>query len=180
MMISYHAPPGDPDVILRDTLERTATIASSEVIDRVFKEAKAHNADSRLLDSYGKVFDTLSLRLEQLIHTPADWNSYGSTPPTAVAIENARVILQRLRDKLLEPDSVNPSADGGIAFTFVSLTISRAEIECLNDGESYVLLYDLKGNSNTVDWPTANQRDQLATIECLSAHLRSEGLASNS
>ncbi len=170
MPISYQAPPRAP---IYDSIERTA--APHEVIDEILRKIDAHNDDkSRVFSTY-IAFAKLSRRLEELIHTEPDWNTYGSPAPTAGAIANAKEVLQLLQQKSLQPESVEASADGGVAFTFVSDTISRAAIECLNTGDSHVLLYDLKANSQTIDWPAA-RLEQVALIECLSTHLSSEGL----
>jgi hypothetical protein len=122
------------------------------------------------------VFDVLAEVVEQLVETPENWNSYDSPAPSALAVSNARPVLQALRTKLLQPERVVPSAEGGVAFTFISETPSRAIIESLNDGETFALLYDLNGNSRTIEWPT-NDEAQLALVADLITHLRSEGLA---
>jgi len=178
-MISYHAQQCHP-AALKDTLVRTSSstpvffqpivLACEKTDDWIFQ--------SRYLSSYN-IFCVLRVKLERLIDTASNWNSYGSPPPTEVAVANAGAILQELQARSLEPENVHPSADGGVAFSFVSDTISRAAIECLNTGESYVLLYDLNGSSETLEWPPAAKRDQLAIIECVSAHLRSEGLGTS-
>lgn len=177
-MISYAQ---CPPTALTDTIERTAsTPASSIEVARVSQRTQDLFATSRFLTAYTNVFCSLSERLDALRDTAPNWNSYGSPPPSEVAIANAKMILQTLQMRELEPENVHASGDGGVAFSFVSDTISRAAIECLNNGESYVLLYDLMGNSETLDWAPADKRYQVAIIECLSAHLRSAGLATNS
>ena len=175
-MISYqaHCSP-KPSSVLFDTFERTSTAANSKEIEQAYIETFNLVSASRFLEAYSNVFCLLSERLDRLSKLAPNWNSYGSPPPSDAAVANGKLILQLLQTKQLEPDNVHASADGGIAFSFVSDTISRAAIECLNSGESYVLLYDLRGNSETLDWPQAGGGEQ--TIECLSAHLRSAGLA---
>jgi len=160
---------------ISDTFERTSTPVSNPHIRRVQSDWRVNFSNSRYLKSQN-VFDAFDSEIERLRYTQANWNSYGSPAPSDIAIENARPILQALRTKLLQPERVLPSADGGVAFTFVSDTISRAAIEALNDGQSYVLLYDLNGNSDTVEWPVT-QAEQLALIGQLAAHLRSNGIA---
>jgi hypothetical protein len=132
-------------------------------------------AGSRYLKSQN-VFDALGSEIDRLLQTPDNWNSYGSPAPSELAVKNTYPILQALRVKLVQPERVLPSADGGVAFIFVSDTISRAAIESLNGGNSHVLLYDLDGNSETIEWPTA-QDAQLNLVSKLAAHLRSDGLA---
>jgi hypothetical protein len=180
-MISYQAQcPPQPASALLDTLERTSGTASSQEIEREYKKTLNLFSSSRFLTTYSNIFCSLSERLDTLRGLAPNWNSYGSPPPSEVAIDNAKLALRWLQEKELEPENVHASADGGVAFSFVSETISRAAIECLNNGETYVLLYDLRGNSETLDWSQGNKGEQIATIECLSVHLRSAGLATHS
>jgi hypothetical protein len=126
------------------------------------------------------VFEGLEDSVDNLISVSPNWNSYGSPAPTLESIDRAKHILRVLRARLLEPERVLPSADGGVSFTFISDTISRAAIESLNNGETYVLLYDLRGNSQTVEWPTSHTDAQLDLIGRVATHLRSDGLAAES
>lgn len=157
-----------------DTLERTST----PVLYKAIAEKKHWlnlSVGSSYLD-HQNMFNGFEATLDQLLGTPANWNSYGSPPPSAQSVKNARPILQALCIKSLQPDRVLLSAEGGVAFTFVSDRASRAVIETLNDGETFLLLYDLNGNSEEIEWPT-NVGAQLDLIDGLSAHLRSDGIA---
>jgi hypothetical protein len=149
-----------------------AILATSEQLRRSFQ-------GSRYLSSLN-VFEVLDNSIDHLIFTSPNWNSYGSPAPTVESVNGSKPILRALRAKLLAPERVLPSADGGVAFTFISETISRAAIESLNSGESYVLLYDLKGNSETIEWPPSSTHAQLELIGRVATHLRSDGLAAKS
>jgi hypothetical protein len=159
--------------------EDSLTPVSSPAILTTSEQVRRSFLGSRYL-SRQNVFERLELAVQSLVNVSGDWNSYGSPAPTVESVECAMPILRALRTKLLEPDRVLPSADGGVAFTFLSDTINRAAIEALNSGESYVLLYDLRGNSETIEWPTTSLSAQVELIDRLAAHLRSEGLAAES
>jgi hypothetical protein len=162
-----------PEIV--DTFRRTSTPVSNAALLGARVRWRKSFTESHFLYSQN-VFDALAARVEDLRATPENWNSYGSPPPADVSIENAHPVLRTLRAKLLEPERVIPSADGGVAFTFVSDTISRAAIETLNSGESYVLLYDLNGDSRTIEWPLEPD-SQLQLVDQIVAHLRSQGIA---
>jgi hypothetical protein len=157
-----------------DTLERTSTPVLYKIIAEKRRWLNLSDGSNYLGDQ--NAFNGFEATLDRLLGTPANWNSYNSPPPSAQSVKNARPILQALRIKLLQPDRVLPSAEGGVAFTFVSDTSSRAVIETLNDGGTFLLLYDLSGNSKEVDWPT-NFGAQLDLIDGLLAHLRRNGIA---
>jgi hypothetical protein len=56
--------------------------------------------------------------------------------------------------------------------TFYSNTKRRAVIEALNNGEAFILLYDLDGNNETLDWNIPPEV-QLQQLETLHRYLRS-------
>ena len=159
--------------------EDDLTPASSAAILTISEQVRRSFLGSRYLCRQN-VFENLEILVQGLVNCPYNWNSYGSPAPSSETVEQSKPILRALRTKLLEPDRVLPSADGGVALTFISDTISRAAIEILNSGEAYVLLYDLKGNSETIEWPATNLSAQVEVIGHLATHLRSEGLASQS
>lgn len=158
-----------------DTLERTATpIASGPRLGLIYDAGS--RANSRYRDCQN-VFDVLKSDVAKLLETPPNWNSYDSPAPTRNAVKNAQNVLDALRAKLVAPERALPSAEGGISFIFVSDTISRAVIESFNTGDSMVLLYDLNGNSDTIDWPGTLDA-QMHLVDRIRDHLRSNGLAS--
>jgi hypothetical protein len=162
-----------PEIV--DTFEGTSTPVSNATVLKSQREWLPSFEGSRYLKSQN-VFDILGGSIKSLGETPNNWNSYGSPAPSRAAVKNALPILKTLRAKLLRPERVLPSAEGGVSFIFVSDTISRAVIETLNDSASYALLYDLNGNSKTIDWPNSEQA-QLDLVDQLAAHLRSNGIA---
>jgi hypothetical protein len=161
---------------MKDTVERTSVNILRSVLNRTTEQTMRSVENSRYLSSQSG-FHLFAERLEQISETPENWNSYGSPAPNSLAIANAKPILGALRTKLLLPERILPSAEGGVAFTFVSETPSRAVIESLNDGERYVLLYDLQGNSKTIEWSTDETEHGLNLVEEIRVHLRSRGIA---
>jgi hypothetical protein len=162
--------------------ERVTPATTGAVLNALAQRRRSIEA-SRYLVGYlasFSVFEKLESALDNLTQVLPNWNSYGSPAPTSTSVARAKQILWALRTRALEPERVLPSADGGVSFTFVSDTVSRAAIESLNDGEIYVLLYDLRGNSQTIDWPTSDRNAQLDLIERVAAHLRNDGLAAKS
>ena len=83
-------------------------------------------------------------------------------------------VLASLREATLIPERVLPSAEGGVAFVFSSTGENRAVIESLNDGEDFILLYDLQGNSKTIEWTGDISKDLLGTVR---KHLKGLRLA---
>ena len=159
--------------------EDQLTPASNSAILTISEQLRRSVLGSRYLTGQN-VFDALERAVEDLTNLTGDWNSYGSPAPSTESVESTRPILRALRSKLLEPDRVLPSADGGVALTFISDTISRAAIEALNSGEAYVLLYDLDGKSETIEWPESDVSAQIELVGRLAFHLRSIGLATES
>lgn len=172
-MYSYSTP---LKVSISNPVGRVSSRSSTTAIERTYEGASRSFAASSVLTAQN-VFDRLQSQLEHLVSTPTDWNSYGSPSPDPLSIKRAQPILNALRSKVLQPDKLLPSADGGVSFIFVSDTQSRATVESLNNGERYVLLYDLSGNSRTIDWPDEGFEQDLTLIDSLRTHLRSKGLA---
>jgi len=63
-----------------------------------------------------------------------DWDSYGAPAPNAAAVAHAEEVLGVLCELDLEPTSVGPCADGGVAITFAR-GVRTALFECFNTGE---------------------------------------------
>lgn len=124
------------------------------------------------------IFNQLQIRAESLAQVSANWNSYGSESPNSAAIQDCVEVLRSLRAHLLVPERLLPSAEGGVSFTFVSDTPARGAIDVLNTSEAYMVLYDLQGNSQVLEWPKGDEEKQAELIEGLRDHLRSQGLAS--
>lgn len=58
-------------------------------------------------------------------------------PPTRLALDNARIVLERAANQGVSPIAVYPSAEGGIYVAFDTAAGHRANIECFNDGTAY-------------------------------------------
>jgi hypothetical protein len=178
-MLSYAPPPTNYPDRLVDTRERTQSPLSQDVYQSQLEKVIKSTDNSHYL-SERRLFDYFSVALAELINTEPNWNSYNSATPTLSAIEDAQSILAVLGIPLMMPDRVLPSADGGVSLIFASETSSRAVIECSNDREQLVVLYDLKGNVETLEWPSDRLTDQVKLIDKLQNHLRSEVLAASS
>jgi hypothetical protein len=87
-------------------------------------------------------FDIARRSLWRLTNVPANWNLGDSDVPDVAAISRAEAVLRTLKDKLLLPHEIGPSAESGTFFGFRGTDTKRAAIECLNDGEAYAILYD--------------------------------------
>jgi len=103
----------------------------------------------RALDSD---FAPLNEQLDKLTTFHVGWDGYDAPAPSLQTIKVARNILQRMQEELVRPYWVTASADGGVAFSFVSSGDRRAQVEVLNNGERFAHLYDLSGNSHTEEW----------------------------
>jgi hypothetical protein len=112
--------------------------------------------------------------LRDLDNIKDDWNSYDAPAPSLRSINMGWRVLASLREASLIPERVLPSAEGGVAFIFISTGENRAVIETLNSGEDFVLLYDRRGNSKTMEW----KGDITETLlRSLKTHLRGSGIA---
>jgi hypothetical protein len=95
------------------------------------------------------------------------WDSYEAEPPSDVALENARRILNVLWESDLgERIRLSPSVEGGVSIVFKTPDKRYADIECFNDGE--ILAITSKPASEPVVWPvnlaTGEIRDTLGRI----------------
>jgi hypothetical protein len=157
-----------------DTLQRTATRSSSTFFSRELERAYRSRVSSQFHTNRNYVYAWIE-SLDRLLNVGENWNSYGAPSPAENAIRNSKRVLSSLAGSGIAPDSVNASAEGGVAIIFSGFGRNRAIIESLNNDEQYVLLYDLDGRSRTIDWPTEGS-DQLVT-KVLENHLRGALLA---
>lgn len=70
-------------------------------------------------------------KLRELALLSSDWDSYGSVPPTADAIESAQFVL----DQLFRNHHISPVSGGGIQFDFC---IGNNDVEISIDPEGSV------------------------------------------
>jgi|SRR6202453_2062903 hypothetical protein len=172
-MPSY-APPQNLAAVA-DTLERTSGRTASEELQIVEKTRFWSTAESQYL-TRSRIMEGLYDSLRMLESVSDDWNSYGSPRPSAKAIAVAGRMLNALRNEVFLPRRVLPSAEGGVALTFLSDTENRAVIESLNNDEAFVLLYDRRGNSETLDWSDSGP-EHIQMLARMKAHLQGAGLA---
>jgi len=172
-MPSFAIPPKDARTIVIDTLERTSAASST----------MAFRGEAAKLRRSGQVSQYLLRRLSldawiqalpKLSQVPANWNSYGAPPPNAKSVISAAAILKRLNPAKLMPDVIRASAEGGVAILFTGADRNRAIIETLNDGEEFILIYDLDGKNKTLNWPV-DLDEQGNVLKILTGHL--EGTA---
>jgi hypothetical protein len=69
------------------------------------------------------------------------WDGYDAPIPNNVAIDHGIELLNKLKMADLSPNSVLPSADGGIGISFRGKDGRRAALEILNDGSSTYVIY---------------------------------------
>ena len=173
-MLNYTPPAvGEPAVL--DTFERTASDEVRVLIDTLraaYEQNRGRSQIRELLDQ----LNTMNGLLNQLYFVPDDWNGYGSPSPSKGSIEATRDVLNSLWREAILPDKALPSADGGVALLFRSPSQNRAAIESLNEGGTFVLLYDRQGNSKTLIWEGSEANKQ-AVLRNLQRHLRGSGLA---
>jgi hypothetical protein len=158
-----------------DTFERTSNTEVSALSEKIKSEWSSSPSEYlAMLDS----FDWLGRSLSRLVSVPNNWNMYGAPAPSAASIEIARRVLESLQVESLLPSRVLPSAEGGIAFIFLSNTDNRAVIESLNSDEAFILLYDRAGNSKTLDW-SESWPTKRNLLRVLRDHLRGTPLATS-
>jgi hypothetical protein len=138
----------------------------------------ARSRDSSEFLTRLRLFEERRRDIENLASLSDGWSSYDSPKPSTASIRSAGEVLAALHRILLVPTKVLPSAEGGVAMTFLSASRNRAVIETLNNGESFILLYDLEGNNETVDWSNTDS-DQPQKLDRLKNHLRGLSLASS-
>ena len=76
--------------------------------------------------------------LQSLAELKSDWDTYGAEPPNNTALRLAREALGRLHQAACLPDTIVPSVEAGVAFSFVNGR-KHADIEFTNDGEVFVI-----------------------------------------
>lgn len=109
--------------------------------------------------------------LDKLKGLPENWNGYGSEAPNRVAMFNARNILSVLHElgAMLEPKKIVPSAEDGVAIFFENGK-RHGLIECTNDDEIGVIVYELGGKSES--WPVADDEGSIRdTLDRITAYI---------
>ena len=102
-------------------------------------------------------------KVESLQKIDDNWSGFCSDAPNETAIKNAREVLVALRKMDFLPDSVNPSADGGVGFWFVEDEL-QCLIECYNDGGICAGVFEQHGNGW---WYSADNAETPGTIKSI-------------
>jgi hypothetical protein len=114
--------------------------ALDEIFKSSFWRTKARFAEARQ-------------RLRATASVDRGWDTYGAEAPNDTARTLAAKILDALEADSLPPSRVMPSAEGGIAISFVEGE-NRAEIEIYNTGEIAAATY--AAQSEPVAWELKN------------------------
>ena len=116
-------------------LEQAALSLSSDMARRQYADLLLENfADKNA--SFTVLEDQLSL----IGSLQEGWDSYDAPAPAKETIESARHAIGRLRSEQLLPETVTPSAEGGVAIYF-SRGKQKAFIEFLNEGGTLLARY---------------------------------------
>lgn len=108
-------------------------------------------------------------RLNTMVYLEHGWDTYGAESPNDVALSLAAKILEALEEESLPPTRLMPSAEGGVAISFVEGN-NRAEIEIYNTGEVAAATYS--GHSEPAVWELDNINSELKrTIAQIRVHL---------
>jgi hypothetical protein len=173
-MPSYAATVPPPRISIIDTLKRTASQSSTIFFNREVERAYRSRLSSQFHTNRVYLYAWIE-SIDRLLSLPNNWNSYGAPPPSEVAIAATKKILTSLSGWAIVPENVRASAEGGIAIIFSGVGKNRAIIESLNNGEQYVLLYDIDGGNRTLEW--SFDGSERTVIETLEDHLRGSPLA---
>jgi hypothetical protein len=126
-----------------------------------FRESAFWSNEVRFSDAWKRLRNTTTL---------ADgWDTYQAEAPNAIAHDLAQRVLTTLEGAWLAPARVLPSAEGGIAISFVAGD-RRAEIEVYNTGEVVAATYSSRGEPAV--WELRDTEDALKTaIASIRVHL---------
>ncbi|MGO9689909.1 MAG: hypothetical protein ACLP2X_15380 [Syntrophobacteraceae bacterium] len=112
---------------------------------------------------------TFNTKLSSMRTLADNWNGYGSAAPNRDAFRNAEDLMMVLHQKGLEPIRIAPSAEEGIAFTFMNGQ-KRALIECYNNGGICAAVFQ-KGMTPEVWTLGASTRDLEEAVDHIFAYL---------
>jgi hypothetical protein len=163
-----YAPPQHVEIRYRPSY---AEIASAEIYLR-YQSTANELMESRQGSEYIRATIAqveLENRLQQLSALRANWDTYGSEPPSRESLTAAGAIAKAFINFGLIPDAVGPSAEGGVAICFVR-NRKYADIECFNSGETLAVRYS--SDENPTAWEvTADDAASDATIQFFSRYL---------
>lgn len=155
----YGGSMGDLDSLMRGIEENLAILYKLPDESQYYSQSK----------EFAKLFDELA----RVAEIKNGWDAYNAPAPNSDAITFAELVLRKFQRYLVKPDWITSSAEGGVAISFLSKSDRRALIEFLNDGEKYVLLYDLQGETQTIELSEQledNGFEQLISV--LESHLQ--------
>lgn len=112
-----------------------------------------------------------SARIFALNSIEQDWDSYGTAGPSSDAINKGISLHSMLREVLLVPEQILPSAEGGVAIELAGSDGRRALIEALNTGDRYILLYDSVSYCETI-MLTEDRRQIEDAMQAMASYLR--------
>jgi hypothetical protein len=108
-------------------------------------------------------------RLGQTARLIHGWDTYGGDPPNEMARTIAANVLTLLEAEALPPARLLPSAEGGIAISFVE-GARRAEIETYNTGEIIAAIYS--ADDEPLVWELDDSAGAItSSIEQIRVHL---------
>ena len=174
-MPSYAATVPQSRISIVDTLKRAASQSSTVLFSREVERGYRSRLSSQFHTNRVYLYAWIE-SIDRLLSVPDNWNSYGAPLPSEMAIAATKKILTSLSGWAIVPENVRASAEGGAAIIFSGVGKNRAIIESLNNGEQYVLLYDIDGRSRTIEW--SSDESERTVIETLEDHLRGSPLAS--
>jgi hypothetical protein len=120
-------------------------------------------------------FDRFGKKITLLIGGLEQQDQGRLATPTVAAARHALQALVVLRQRLLLPEKVGPSAEKGIFIGFSSNSHRFAAVECLNDGANYAMLYDDQNYCETL--MIGEGKDQVSiddAVETIASYLREQ------
>jgi hypothetical protein len=146
------SPTGFPDQEQDPRDSETADTASYLSVLRAYVNFSVLDLRKSQIKAMDVDFAPLEVQLESLNQLQAGWDGYDAPTPSPQAIAEAQEVLRGMQQELAKPQWISAAADGGVAFLFSAPDKRRAQVEVLNNGERFVHLYDLDGNSRTEEW----------------------------
>jgi hypothetical protein len=113
--------------------------------EEIYKSSSFWHSKMRFAEARRRLSTTVSLE--------HDWDTYGAESPNDLARTLAAKVLDVLEEGSLPPSRLIPSAEGGIAMSFVAGD-NRGEIEIYNSGEIAAAIYS--GQTEPTVWELKN------------------------
>ena len=110
-------------------IDHCCVIPNENINTNKIKFGKEH---SNIITNQSWLFESKS-KINETSKLCDNWNDLGSDAPNLAARKNAETVLSILHEENIKPNYVGPSAENGIAFSFVSNS-NYSILECYNDG----------------------------------------------